>query len=117
MIKIIGKKREKIDMDNNSNNNSGNNFFSGFLLGVLVGAAVVFLLGTRKGKKLLKAISENGIDNISNILDKAEKSVDLDEVAREDEEVASKREFISEEKSFEKPKARRFFRGISRHVN
>lgn len=76
---------------NNSDNTGngrgqGGNFLSGFLVGAFVGAAVVFLLGTKKGKRLLKAISED-------------RSVDSGEVL----EV--------------KPKTRRFFRGISKHVN
>ncbi len=85
----------------------GSNFFSGFLVGALVGAAVVFLLGTKKGKKLLKAISEEGVENISNILENADKSVDLDEILEDESS-------LSTDKA--KPKARRFFRGISRHA-
>lgn len=117
-------------MDNNNNNNSNNNFFGGFLLGVLIGAAVVFLLGTKKGKKLLKVISEDGVDKFSNLLDETSKSVDLDEIVQEDEkrpyvkkvapreEFVQKREFAVKESSIEeKPKVRRFFRGISRRVN
>lgn len=107
-------------MDNNNPTESSGQgkFFNGFLLGLLVGAAVVFLLGTKKGKKLLKAISEEGIDNISNILEEAEKTEGLDEAEGEHKKnFTPKREFIFKEKSFEKPKARRFFRGISRHVN
>lgn len=109
-------------MDNNNNptatSGQGNNFFNGFLLGVLVGAAVVFLLGTKKGKKLLKAISGEGIENISNILEKAEKTEDLNEVSQEQRKIFTpKKEFIFKEKSIEKPKVRRFFRGISKHVN
>lgn len=112
------KKREKTDMENNNNNNSGNNFFSGFLIGALVGAAVVFLLGTKKGKKLLKAISEGGQDNISNILEEASKTEDSDETYEEEtEDIVPKREFAIKAKSVEKPKARRFFRGISRRLN
>lgn len=114
-------------MDNK--NNTNNNFFSGFLLGLLVGAAVVFLLGTKKGKRIWKAISEGGVDNISNLLDEANKSVDLNEVKDEGlDEIAEKppfakasegrREFAFKERSIEeKPKVRRFFRGISRRVN
>lgn len=110
---MIGKKRKENNMENNNSNNSGNNFFSGFILGALVGAAVVFLLGTKKGKKLLKAISEEGADNISNILDRANKTEDLDEELEE-----PRKEFVIKEKSIEeKPKVRRFFRGISRHAN
>ena len=108
-------------MDSNSNNNSNNNFFSGFLLGLLVGAAVVFLLGTKKGKRIWKAISEGGVDNISNILEEADKSVDLDEVVEKPPFVKTSEgqgEFAFKEKYIEeKPKVRRFFRGISRRVN
>ncbi len=109
-------------MDNNNNNSTTSgqqgNFFSGFLLGALVGAAVVFLLGTKKGKKLLKAISEEGIDNISNILEEASKTEDLDQAVEEEkEEILPKREFAIRERPIDRPKVRRFFRGISRHVN
>lgn len=114
-------------MDSNPTEGSGQagsgqdgKFFSGFLLGLLVGAGVVFLLGTKKGKRLLKAISEKGLDNISNILEEADKTADLDEVV----EKKSRKEFV-QEKEFdirekpieEKPRVRRFFRGISRHLN
>ncbi len=115
------KKREKIDMDSNNNNNSGNNFFSGFLLGALVGAAVVFLLGTKKGKRLLKAISEEGIDNISNLLEEASKTENLDQVVEKPPFAKASEgqgEFAIKETTIEhRPKVRRFFRGISRHVN
>lgn len=104
-----------------SNNQKEGKFLSGFLLGLLVGGFVVFLLGTKKGKKLLKAISEDGIDNISNLLDQANKSEDfqdeeLHEIVKKPSSAkapAGRREFAFEEK----PKVRRFFRGISRRVN
>lgn len=141
-------------MDNNNPSaSSGQGKFSnGFLLGFLLGAAVVFLLGTKKGKRLLKAISEEGIDNISNILEEADKSVDLDEVMEDEkpssakaasfadlpsaegsikarvatktesegqrEDFTPKKQFALKEKYIEeKPKVRRFFRGVSRRVN
>jgi hypothetical protein len=87
---------------------------------------VVFLLATKKGKKLLKAISEEGVDNISNILEKADKAVnlpdeDLDEIVEKPPNARASEgqgEFAIKEKSIEdKPKVRRFFRGISRRVN
>jgi gas vesicle protein len=106
-------------MDNNNQNNG--KFFSGFLIGFIVGAAVVFFLGTKKGKRLLKTISEKGINNISNLLEKADKAEDMDEILEEKKpkkDFTSKREFaVKEIATEEKPKARRFFRGISRHVN
>lgn len=110
----------------NNNNKSGNNFFSGFLLGALVGAAIVLLLVTKKGKKILKAISEEGEGKISNILNKIENSVDLDEIAEEEpsfspaagkEESLPQKKFITKEAVEDKPRIRRFFRGISHHVN
>lgn len=110
---------------NNDNQNEGK-FLSGFLLGLLVGGFVVFLLGTKKGKKLLKAISEDGVDNIFNILDEANRPEDfqdeeLDEIVEKPSFVKApvgRREFAVKDRSIqEKPKARRFFRGISRRVN
>jgi len=104
----------------NSNQNNGK-FFSGFLIGFIVGAVVVFFLGTKKGKKLLKTISDKGIDNVSNLLEEADKTKDFDEIldeGEETEEVLPKREFATRETVIEeKPKVRRFFRGISRRVN
>lgn len=126
------RKKRRREVDNNPTNSPGQSgkFFNGFLLGFIIGGVSVFLLGTKKGKKLLKAISEEGIDSISNILEEADKSVDLDEVIEEEEpsftkategqreDIAPKKEFVIKEKSIEeKPKVRRFFRGISRHVN
>ena len=105
-------------MDNSNNNKSGNNFFGGFLFGVLVGAAIVFLLATKKGKKILKAISDDGLDNISNILEKANKATGLDEMYDEEEEPVPQRQIIAVKKTAEEqPKTRRFFKGISRHLN
>lgn len=105
-------------MDSNNNQTDGK-FFNGFLLGALVGAFVVFLLGTKKGKKLLKAISQDGIDNIANILDEAGKSEEeRDKSEGQGKDFAQEREIaIKEESIEEKPKVRRFFRGISRRVN
>lgn len=105
-------------MDDSSSSNSNNGFFSGFLLGAIVGAAVVFLLGTKKGKRIWKAISEERIGNISNTLEGANKIEDSDEIyGEESEDIVPKREFAVKEKDIEKPKVRRFFRGISRRVN
>lgn len=51
------------------NNNSGGGFSHGFLLGVILGGGLVFLLGTNKGKKLLKTITEEGLEGIADFED------------------------------------------------
>jgi len=105
------------EMDNN-NNKSSNNSFGVFLFGALVGAVIVLLLVTKKGKKILKAISEEGEGKISNIINKIENSVDLEDESLENEQTAvPKTEVIKEAVSEKKPKVRRFFRGVSLHVN
>lgn len=109
-------------MDNNDpTEGSGKDgkFFSGFLVGLLAGAFIVFLLGTKKGKKLLKTFSEEGLGNVSSIIDDENKSVDSDKAAKKPKrEYIQKKEFaINEQPIEEKPRARHFFRGISRRVN
>lgn len=97
-------------MENNSGNSGQGKFFNGFLLGLLIGAAIVFLLGTKKGKRILKSLSEGGADKISNILEEVESE---DEI--EDEAIVEKTITPAEEES--RPKIRRFFRGISKRAN
>lgn len=98
------------------NNKSSNNSLSVFLLGFLIGAAVVFLLGTKKGKKLLKVISEKGLDNVSNFLEEESVVMDPDEAREDDQKITPKKEITVKDLE-KKPRARRFFRGISRHLN
>lgn len=110
------------------NNKSNNNFFSGFLLGALVGAAIALLFVTKKGKKILKAISEEGEGKISKMLNKLEDQVELDkdiedEAPLVDASVKQEKSLVPDESvskkkiAEDKPKIRRFFRGVSRHVN
>ena len=106
----FSEKKINSDMENNPSTSSeqGNKFVNGFLLGALVGAGVVFFLGTEKGKKLLKAISEEGAENISSILEAAQKFENPDEM--DDEDVPGPIEAV-------KPKVKRFFRGVSKRFN
>lgn len=113
-----GKKMEEISMNNEQNKSNGN-FGSGFVIGALVGAAIVFFLGTKKGRKILKIISEKGIDNISGMLEKSEKSAELEEIFEEDVEkpVIEKRMITKDRPQEELHKVKRFFKGISRKAN
>ncbi|MCL4354494.1 YtxH domain-containing protein [Patescibacteria group bacterium] len=56
-------------MNSNNNQHHSNGFANGFLFGLIIGAAVVFLLATKKGRKILKLISEEGLDNLTNIVE------------------------------------------------
>lgn len=51
------------------NNNSSGGFSHGFLLGIILGGGIVFLMGTKKGKKLLKTITEEGLEGIADLED------------------------------------------------
>jgi len=71
------------------NNNHGNKFFDGFLWGAILGGGLVFLLGTKKGKKLLKTITEEGVEGLSEILEAQMDEEDLEEDGEEMEDKPS----------------------------
>lgn len=80
-------------------NNNGSRFSDGFLLGALIGGVAVFLLGTDKGKKLLKTITQEGEGALSSFLE------DLDETSQEEKPVKKQepsRVVESEELNFQK---------------
>ena len=92
-------------MSNNNNSQHHNGgFANGFLFGLVVGAALVFLLATKKGRRILKLISEEGFDNLADI---------VDEYTREDEEEIeidqTKNGELKQEAAVKKAK-KRFFR-------
>ena len=60
-------------------NNNNSHFTTGILLGLILGGGAVFLLGTRTGKNLLKIISEQGLDGVTDLLEEYDLS-DLEEV-------------------------------------
>lgn len=65
---------------NNNNNcsrcNSGGKFMNGLIWGALIGAGLVFLLGTKKGKKLLRYLTEEGLEGASALSDLIEEVED-----------------------------------------
>ncbi len=110
-------------------NNKGGSFFAGFLWGIIIGAALVFFLGTKKGKRLLKVISEEGLelsellgaDEVEDLEEdveyispkkKAKKVVNVQEPIEEASEIVKKPNGNGNPiKKIISP-ARRFFRGI-----
>ena len=97
--------------DNNPHHD--NKFFSGFLIGLIIGAAAIFLLGTKRGKKILKTISEGGLENIVNALEEMEEEEITDQDFVEDVSKpvkVEKEEKKSEEQVPEAKKTHRFFK-------
>ena len=93
----------------NNNGNHGNKFFEGFIWGAIIGGAIVFLMGTKKGKKLLKAIADEGVGNFADILDEG-----IDENEPDEEELEeTSGNGLAEDKKIQEPKSsprKRFFR-------
>lgn len=87
-------------------------FSSGFLLGAIIGATIVFLVGTEKGKKVLKVITDEGLKKLSDLIEERELE---DEVLEEVEPVDK---VVEEPKDFEKEAAKqpkkRFFRRVKK---
>lgn len=113
-------------------NNNGK-FFNGFVCGLIIGAAITFLLVTKKGRKILKMISEEGLE-LTEFFEEEEdvvpeknktkaKPIEKAQVqtAQTEEQLESADEEIIEEVPFEQkedriikitPSKPRFFRGI-----
>jgi hypothetical protein len=105
--------------------NSGR-FSNGFLLGLIIGGGLVFLLGTKTGKAILKTVSEEGLEGLTGFLedlDLEDLEEDIPDEVEEAKEVSGEKnpEIIEEiketpaekaemeEKPVPKPK-KRFFR-------
>lgn len=72
--------RKKETMSNtNEHQSSSGGFLNGLLLGFLIGGGAVFLFGTKKGKRLLKLITEEGLEGISELENFIEDEVAYDE--------------------------------------
>lgn len=91
------------------NSNSGGGFSHGFILGLLLGGGLVFLLGTNKGKKLLKTITEEGLEGIADLEDFVE-----DEAMEYEEDVSTPLPKKETPHNASEPvvPTRRLFRGI-----
>lgn len=111
-----------------NNQEKGGSFSHGFLLGVIIGGAVVFFLGTKKGRRLLGNITEEGLSGVADLEEfigedleepmAKQKSSSVDkQVGQEnlDEESKVPNGIHSSEESRKSPVLhKRFFKGISR---
>lgn len=99
-----------------SDTNNGGNFLPGFLLGAVLGSGIIFLFGTKKGKILLKTITEEGLEGISeveDIIEEVAEEYETPEVLEKKLEPQVNKEQVVEEKS---SGVKRFFRGIRKKV-
>jgi len=90
-----------------------NKFTTGLLLGLILGGGAVFLLGTRTGKNLLKIISEQGMDGITDLLEEYDLS-DLEEVEEMPEDGVQEEESSAETTDVQTKKSpkKHFFRRV-----
>lgn len=97
------------------NNHSGR-FIDGLLLGAILGGAIVFLLGTEKGKKILKTITEEGFEGLGEIAKdleneaKKETKVQLNKLEDKIEDLGESIVVESSNGNGHKSPAKRFFR-------
>lgn len=89
-----------------------NRFFNGFIVGLIIGAAAVFLFGTEKGKKILKTISDEGLEKLSDLIEESELGEDILEEVEPVDEVVEEPEIKTEEKTEKKSPKKRFFRRV-----
>ena len=93
-------------MNDNKNN-------SGFVWGLLIGAAIGSLISTEKGRRIIKELSEHGIESIENLMDIEEIKNVMDagvEKGKEILDVDNKKEEVT----VTVRKKPRFFRGIKK---
>lgn len=86
---------------------------SGFVWGLLIGAALGGLVSTKKGRKIIKEVSEHGLEAIGNIVNVEE----IEKAVREDWGVEEKVEVEVDKKTNGEtptPKKRRLFRGLKK---
>lgn len=97
-----------------NNNNSSNGFSHGFILGALIGGGIVFLFGTTKGKKLLKTITEEGLEGIADLEDLSEEETEYEDVDIDQPAKEANKSDVKQPSSVEKvvSTTRRLFRGI-----
>jgi len=103
-------------------------FFNGLLVGLILGFALALLFTTKRGRQMVKALTEEGLDSISELrrrMDTLEVMIDEDEYVEEPKEapkakngVKSKEvveEEIDDEEPTKKDSKRRFFKGIRKN--
>jgi gas vesicle protein len=94
--------------------NKRNHFIDGLLLGTVVGGAAFFLLGTKKGREILKIVKEEGRERFGSFDDIIKDCKELvgGDMAKNVEKVKDKVVAKIEEEA--KPVRRKLFKGLSK---
>lgn len=71
---------------------------NGFLIGLLIGGAVGALIGTKRGRQIIKDIADYGLDYVGNNISMS----DIDTILNEEEEEMMEGEMEEEEKETSK---------------
>jgi len=99
-------------------NNGDGKFLTGFILGIIIGGGIIFLFGTKKGKKLLKTITEEGVESFSDLIERVEEGEYSQPGFNREERTAEESGFqIKEKEEIKKPPVHRFFKGTPRRSN
>ena len=93
--------------------NNDNRFFNGFLLGLFAGGAAVFLLGTRTGRNLVKIVSEQGLEGLTDLLEEYD-LVELEEEQEDNNNGHLKTTPSAQEPPQEEKPKKRFFKRVRR---
>ncbi len=97
-------------METRRNNQTEGGGINGFFLGVILGAGMTLLFTTEKGKKIVKTLTEEGLEDLSKLQDMIDVLKDEDTALDVKEETAPK--IAEKEPEVTKPSTRRFFKGI-----
>lgn len=85
---------------------------NGFLVGLILGGAIGALVSTKKGRQLIKGVSEHGLDYLDQAIEKTDIGSILDQVQQEEIMMESemKDEVVEEVPAVSRRK--RLFKGI-----
>lgn len=97
-------------------NNHGRHNSNGFLLGLLLGAGIALLISTKKGRNIIKEITENGIDALEDVVAPGElKDLLNEDLEEEISPIENDMPDVAQVKSTHAPtRSRRFFSGIKK---
>ena len=97
-------------MEKRNNNHTEGGGMNGFFLGLLMGAGLTLLFTTKKGKRIVKTLTEEGLEDLSKLQDIIDTLKD-EEVTPFDVKEESAPKITETESEVTKPSSRRFFKG------